>query len=188
MKYLSLFFFLGISLAFISCTNDDEADSNGAELFLDAGPNSAPIFEAGTHEAAAKFPRSIMSNFVGQTLDRVEYYLVNVPNNTFVKIYDEGDDDSPGALLYEANVTSDVSANSWNSHALASPITLENRELWISIEFTHNDSRNTIGCDVGPSVNNGDWVLEGTQTTWRTFRDFTSDAVSINWNIRGFVE
>jgi len=188
MKYLSLFLFVSIPFLIFNCNGDDESSSNGADLILDMGPNSAPIFEAGTHEAAARFPRSIIRNFEGRVLDRVEYFLVNVPNNTSIKIYDEGNGDVPGAVLYEANVTSEVLADSWNSHTLNDPITLTDRELWLAVEFTHNDSRNTIGCDVGPAVTNGDWVLENSQSTWRTFRDFTSDAVSINWNIRGFLE
>jgi len=188
MKYIPLFLFLSFSFALFNCNSDDESDSNGAELILDRGPSSAPIFEAGTHQAAARFPRSITSNFVGQTLDRVEFYLVNVPSNTFIRVYGEGSGDAPGTILYESNVTSEVTANSWNSHTLSEEIILSSNELWLAIEFTHSDSRNTMGCDVGPAVTNGDWVLEGSQSAWRTFRDFTSNAVSINWNIRGFVE
>ena len=152
------------------------------------GPNSAPFFEIGTHEAAVKFPRSIMNNFVGETLDRVEFYLVNVPNNTFVKIYDEGDSATPGAVLYEANISGTVQSDSWNSHTLTTPLEMTGNELWLSIEFTHNERRNTIGCDEGPAVTNGDWVMEADQVGWSSYRDFTSDAVSINWNIRGFFE
>lgn len=188
MRYFSLLLILGLSLAFCGCNNDDENNSNGADLFYDNGPNSAPFFNAGTHQAGVKFPRSLMSNFEGETLDRVEFYLVNLPNNCVVKIYNEGTAQDPGPLLYEADVSTSVNSNSWNEHTLTQPIVLTSNELWIAIEFTHNEQENSLGCDVGPALENGDWVLEADQVGWSSYRDFTSDAVSINWNIRGFIE
>lgn len=187
MKHLTLLLLLGCAISFLSC-NDDEGDAISADLFYDGDANSAPIFEPGTHIAAARFPRSLTGNFAGQKLDRVEFFLVNTPNNCFIQIYDEGTADEPGALLYEANITSTVSPNSWNSHTLTDDLEISNNELWIAVEFSHTDSRNTIGCDVGPADPNGDRVLVGGEPAWSTFRAFTSSAVDINWNIRGFVE
>lgn len=188
MKYISILLVLCISLTFFSCNNDDEDNTITADLFYDMGANSAPFFGIGTHQAAVRFPRSLMSSFDGEVLERIEFYLVNLPNNCVIKIYNEGTAQGPGPLLYEADVTTTVNANSWNGHTLADPLTLTSNELWIAIEFTHNEQNNTIGCDVGPAVENGDWVSETDQLGWSSYRDFTSNTVSINWNIRGFIE
>ena len=188
MKYFSLLFVLGFSLIFFNCNNDDENVSNDAELFYDMGANSAPFFGEGTHQAAVRFPRSLMANFEDQTLDRVEFYLVNLPTNCVIKIYNEGTAQVPGPILYEADISTTVNANAWNGHTLTDSLVLTGNELWIAIEFTHTEQNNTLGCDVGPALENGDWVLEADQIGWSSYRDFTSNAVSINWNIRGFVE
>lgn len=187
MRHLSLLLFMSCALSFISC-NDDEGDLISVDLSYDLGPNAAPIFEAGTHMAGARFTSTLTSNFAGQKLDRVDFFLVNTPSNTSIKIYDEGTADTPGPLLYEADVTSTVSPDSWNIHTLTDDVEITDRDLWIAVEFSHTDTRNTIGCDIGPANNNGDRVLIGGQTDWSTFRTFTSSAVDINWNIRGFVK
>ena len=178
--------FIILSLSF-SCS-DDETSTNDSELSYDQGPNSAPIFGEGVHIAAARFPSSITSSFSGQSLDRVEFYLVRTPSNTKIRIYDEDSPGNPGTMLYEADVTSSVNPDSWNSHTLTEDVVIADRDLWIAVEVTHPDERNTIGCDVGPALSNGDWVLEHNQIEWQTYRDFTSNAVDINWNIRGFIE
>jgi hypothetical protein len=186
-----LFFFLSISLfaiTFSSCNDDDDdTNVNNAEFGYDLGPNTAPFFGIGVHEAAARFNSTVTSPFVGQKLDRVEFYLVNTPSNTKVVIYDEGTATQPGPQLYSADVTVDVNANSWNIHTISQDIDITGRDLWIAIEFTHPDERNTIGCDVGPANVNGDLVLEGSELNWMTYRNFTDNVVDINWNIRGYV-
>jgi len=184
------FYILSISflvLTFSSCNDDDDTIVNDAEFGYDLGANSAPFFGIGVHQAAARFNSTVTSPFTGQNLDRVEFYLVNTPSNTKVVIYDEGTPTQPGTELYSADVTVDVSANSWNTHTISEDIAITGNDLWIAIEFTHPDERNTMGCDVGPANTNGDFVLEGSEINWMTFRDFTNNAVDINWNIRGFV-
>jgi len=187
MKYI---FYLLVAFCLVSTLSckDDDANNIEADLFYDNGINSAPIFEAGTHVAAARFPRSITSNFAGQKLNLVEFYLINTPSTCKIKIFDEGTSTKPGTLLYEANVTSSAQPNAWVQHTLTDNVTITNKDIWLAVEFTHFEANNTIGCDVGPADENGDWVLEGNETEWETYRNFTSDAVNINWNIRGSVE
>jgi len=185
-----LFYFLAIaSLAFcFSCKDDDDTSQNSADLQYDLGINSAPIFGAGVHLAAARFTSSVTGSLAGQKLDRVEFYLINTPSNCKIRIFDEGTSSRPGDQLYEADVTNLVSPDSWTSHTLTEDLELANKDIWIAVEVTHPDERNTIGCDVGPANANGDWVLEGNEIEWQSYRDFTNDLVDINWNIRGYVE
>ncbi len=187
MKNLAFILVLACVATFFSCKDDDGSNIT-ADLFYDQGENTAPFFDAGVHLAAARFPRSLTSSFDGQNLTKVEFYLVNTPSNCKIRIYDEGTSEQPGTQLYEADVTNTASPNAWNTHDLTETIGISNKDLWIAVEVTHNDSRNTIGCDVGPADPNGDWVLEGSEISWLSYRSFTNDLVNINWNIRGYAE
>jgi len=187
MRSIAFIILLASMATFFSCKDDELTETPNA-LFYDNGENSAPIFGAGVHIAAARFPRSLTSTFEGQNLSRVQFYLINTPSNCKIRIYDEGTAQSPGAQLYEADVTSLASPNSWNIHELTETIPVTNKDLWIAVEVTHPDERNTIGCDVGPAEANGDWVLEGGEISWQTYRDFTDNLVDINWNIRAYTE
>ena len=183
------FFFLSIALLSLtfSCSDDEDTNANTAEFGYDFGPNDAPIFGIGAHQAAVRFPSTLTTPFSGNLLDRVEFYLVNTPSNTKIIIYDEGTATQPGPILYEADVTVDVTPNSFNTHIITEDINITENDIWIAIQFTHPDVRNTMGCDVGPAVTNGDFVLEASESEFRTYRAFTNNIVDINWNIRGFV-
>ncbi|MBX2845402.1 MAG: hypothetical protein KTR13_04230 [Saprospiraceae bacterium] len=183
-KYL--LFLLALPFLWVSCSDDD--NSFGIEELSYDGPNeAAPILPLGTFEAAARFPASITSDYSGRSLDVVQFYLENVPLRTWVKVYGDGGNNAPGTLLYEREVTDDVFPFRWNSHSLDIPVTINGDDLWIAIVVEHeNGNYGSIGCDPGPATSNGDWFLDVDFTTnWETFRNFTNNAVSINWNIRG---
>lgn len=181
-KYLMLF--LCFSLAIMSCKDDEPA---GTFLNYDAANNSAPILEAGTYTAAARFPASFLASDAGKQITEIEFYLLQLPSNTTVRIYGEGTGSQPGASLYSKNVTIDVESSSWNTHVLDTPITIADQDIWIAIEVVQDFEQQTIGCDLGPAVSNGDFFndLAG---QWTTLRNFSNNEVSINWNIRAKIE
>jgi hypothetical protein len=43
-----------------------------------------------------------------------------------------------------------------------------------------------IGCDAGPSKDNGDWLYESGDGQWISFLDRGGD--DINWNIRAVID
>ena len=182
MKKISFLIF-AVALIFVSCKEDRDLESS---LRYD-GPNfNAPLLEADTYEAAARFPESITRDFVGQRLTQVSYYMAGVPQQTTLRIYSGGTSTEPGTVVYEAALTGEVSQNSFSAHVLDTPLEITGEDLWLSIRFRTNRTLQTIGCDEGPNTNGGDWLYREDDGRWLTFSQRTGE--SINWNIRGVVE
>lgn len=153
------------------------------ELHYDGDQDSSPNLAGNkTWEAAARFTSAQTAALAGGKLTEVRFYILTVPDSCKVKIYGVGTPTTPGAVLYSADVTASVAAASWNSHVLASPVTVPNGDLWISIEFSDAQTQPTIGCDPGPAVANGRWLWDSSLGTWADF------FVDVNWNVRGIVE
>lgn len=169
----------------LSCNNDN--DDNAADLFLDRGLNDAPFLDPGEYIAAARFSANTMSEFQGRKLEGIEYYLINKPTQAEVRVYQGSNGNEPENLVYSASVTLEMDAESWNLHSPSSDINLTGEDLWIAIRLVHANRDQTIGCDPGPAVTNGDWFSGDGEGDWQTFRNFTNDEVNINWNIRGHV-
>ena len=175
-------------LAF-SCSNDDDGPSvPDADLNYDAENFSAPLFEDVTFEAGCRFPANLVSNFSGQELTEVRFYIMELPSSCELLIYRAGSPSTPAATpIYSANLTNDISANQWNAHRLAVPVEILEEDLWINVKVSHAGGVQSIGCDAGPAIQNGDWLsLEN--GGWQTLRNYSNDEVNINWNIRGYLE
>jgi len=167
----------------ISCQDDPIVID--ADLHLDGINFSAPTFNAGTYTCAARFSAGVTTEFFGQEISEIDFYLADIPNQVTVQVFGEGTATEPGTLLYQSDVTSTVIDNSWNRHVLTDGVFISGEDLWIAVEISQTSSIPTIGCDRGPAVPSGDWVnIDG--ITWRTFRDL-SVTESINWNIRANV-
>ena len=170
-------------LLLISCDNDVEI----AELHLDGANQSAPFLASGSHEAAVRFTSNETSQYSGRFLELVEFYLLELPNQCEVLVYDQGTNSEPGTLLYSASLSGDLQSRSWNTHRLANPVEISGTDLWICVRVTHNAEVPSIGCDPGPAKENGDWMRSSDDNLWRPFRSRTNQAVDINWNIRGWL-
>ncbi len=178
-----ILFFLTLGLFLFSCNNDD--DSIAAELVLDRGLNDAPFLLPGDYVTAVRFTASDLSDFQGRQLESVEYYLRNTPNQCEVRVYTGSTGNGPETLVYSESVTVEMEANTWNSHSLSTPVDIGGEDIWLAIRLVLSAEDQTIGCDVGPAVTNGDWIVSDVNNLWATYRDFTNPTVSINWNIRG---
>lgn len=183
-KFLVLI--LGITLLATACQKDD--DTFGDVLKYDGVNDDAPVLIEGTYEAAVRFGSSTMSNYTGRLLEEIEFYIHDdLPNECIVKIY-KGGSTSPGSVVYEADVTANISTRLFNSHVLTDPLTIENDSYWFSIYLKHDTTKKSIGCDAGPADSNGDWFYDSTLNEWNTFRDLNSGNIDINWNIRGHLK
>jgi len=156
------------------------------ELRYDGDNATAPNLPAATYEAAARFTTAQTGDVAGGELVEILFYIQSAPDNCQVKVYGPGAADSPGALLYVANVNAGILANDWNSHVLANPVAIPDGDLWITIEFAHATTLRVIGCDAGPVVPDGDWLFSSADAIWLPFNQRFS--ASINWNIRGIAE
>ena len=184
MRYLILSLFS--LLLFAACNNDDEGVSLANTLHHDGVNQSSPVLPAGTYEAGARFTMSKSEEYIGRNLETVRFFMGELPAQCEVRIYDEGDNDSPGSLIYAQDVTNDLSSLSWNVHQLSTPVEITGDDLWICIRFVHTSSLRSIGCDTGPAVVDGDWLFEDADNLWLPLRERTN--ININWNIRGVVE
>ncbi len=177
------FLFCCLALLMTACSDDDDAVKR---LSLD-GPNlTGPLLQTAIWEAGVRFTPSETQEFTGLRLTQVQLFMGDVPNRAEVNIYGPGVDNNPGILLYTAIITNSIFPTEWNTHRIARPINITGEELWITVELEHQLTQQSIGCDAGPAVTNGDWLFSSLDGQWRTFRDRTGE--SINWNIRGIVE
>lgn len=183
-----LLLFIGL-LGWSSCGNDDDLV---ADTLNYDGPNvTAPFNDAGQHTFAAFFPESEVQQHIGKKLDRVSFYLWDIPTSTSVVIYAAGPSDQiPGDVLYRSpDLTARLRNNSWIEHVLTTPIELTGEGIWIGVatDLPGNQFQ-AIGCDAGNNyTGNGDRYQIPTGFTWTDFDTFTGGEASINWNIRGFL-
>ncbi len=185
----NLLYFLAFVFLLSACRGDETPINTQVATFQYDGENStAPLLETGEHILAARFSASATAAYVGQTLDRIEFFLQEVPAELELRVYGESATGSPGDLLWSADLSGDLRANSWNGHLISSPIAISGEDIWISIRVFHNSPTSSVGCDSGPANNNGDWILHDTANSWTSFRSFTNNDADINWNIRGFVD
>ncbi len=178
-----IYLITGIILLFIQCKNDDR--SLESVLRYDGENFNAPLLQEDIYEAAARFPASITDDYVGQELTQVSYYMASIPLQTSLRIYSGGTENSPGTIVYEADLTGNISQNSFNAHVLTTPLEITGEDLWLSIRFRNNRTLQMIGCDPGPAVSNGDWLYQESDEQWIPFSQRTPE--SINWNIRGIL-
>ncbi len=199
-NYLLYALLLLATLGTTACGDDD--DGNGADdagivgdkLQLDRGIQSGPILDAGYQELAVRFSRTQAGRFNGRFLEDVVFYLGQKPARTYVIVYGEGpDENTPGAELYVEEVTTDINdprttVPGWQTHNLLRNVTITEQEIWLAIGVSHIASQQSVGCDAGPAVNGGDFLLPpDPDNFWTTFRDRTNGSESVNWNIRGKV-
>lgn len=186
----SVLLLLALTLFLASaCNNDDDSvDLPTADLAYDGAPQTAPFLPAGEHELAARFPASITSGFQGQFLSEIQFYLVNVPTFCEVRIYGENTGDTPGDLLYSADVSGGIGPNGWNIHPIIGDFEITGEDLWLTLRIQHSSETNSVGCDAGPANPNGDWIFYTGANNWESFRQRSNGEANINWNIRGIVE
>ncbi|MCI4668856.1 MAG: hypothetical protein MRZ79_12035 [Bacteroidia bacterium] len=182
---------ISISVLLVSCgdgglTPGPEVEAPFEALNYDGSNQDAPEFE-GTQDlaGAVMFPSNIISAFEGNKLAKVQYYIKEKPSSANIKIYSSTSNGGPGNLIYSASISGEIAADSWNEHELTNTVTLTRDDLWISIEFSHVNTQRTLGCDEGPAVSNGDWLLIDGQ--WEILSQF-APTVNINWNIRAVID
>ena len=170
MRLFTLFLLLVLSV--FSCSDEDPPELTNL-LHHDTENFSSPFLDKGTHTLAVKFDAQDLAYFEGKFLEEIHFYVLTVPANAVIELYGEGDFSTPGSLIISENIGSNMQAQSWNALILDTPIEITSEELWIGITVTHNSNINSIGCDRGPRVENGDWFREDGNTSYESFRDFT---------------
>ena len=176
------FFFLAL-LSLIACGNDNGLSDD--VLRYDGENANSPIFPAGNHEAAVRFPSFVTNEYLGRGLSSIEVYVYNVPQSFSFNVYTSGSAAGPNNLLLTEEVSSQIQADGIIALIFDPPIEITG-ELWLSVSWTSINAEQVIGCDAGPANVNGDWLfLSSDQEGWSSFRERGGE--SVNWNIRGLV-
>lgn len=181
-----------ISTILVSCegtglTTAPEVEPPLEVLNYDGANQDAPEFEGSTDiEGAVLFPSTLISAFEGGKLTRIQYYIKQKPSSANLKIYEKTTSSgAPDKLIYTAALSSEITADSWNEHEISAPITISREDIWISIGFNHVNTQRTLGCDRGPAVSNGDWLL--LDGIWEPLSSVVP-SININWNIRAVID
>lgn len=133
---------------------------------------------------ATRFMPDLVSQFVGQEITSVDIYIGALPTDGEIVVYvwDKGGFAMPGGTTILGQETFAVTADSWNTIALTTPIQLDGDEIWVGYEFTTIASTYTLGVD-------GESIISGTNyiRTTPAWSEFTGiDGVG-NLNIRANV-
>lgn len=187
MKLLQLPLFL---LALLVWTGCDDEEAAVIETLSYDGPNvSAPQLPPGDNSLLVYFPPSETGKYVGRRLEKVRFYMSEIPLATSVVVYDEGPDDrTPGTERYRRDLTARINATGWFEDRLASPIEITGDGLWLAIDVTIAEgSTFSVGCDAGRTYDrNGDLLqLSTNPSVIAGFQDINGETVS--WNIRGVI-
>ena len=182
---MRLLAFLFILVAVSSCDDSDDMQIPVRLLHYDGLNGSAPILNAGTNHVGVMFTADHVAQYNQGDLLEIRFFMANVPESCQLDIYQgSADNHNPGTKIYSADLTSEIRASTWNRHVLDQALTIDSEDLWITLTLEHPVSLGSIGCDLGPQVNNGALILNGPQTSWVAY-----PFANINWNIRaGFTE
>jgi len=177
----------GVFLMLAACKEDMiDFDYDPGLMHYDGVNANAPFLPTGMNEAAAKFHADVLKLYEGKTIEAVELYIYDVPTTCSLVFYGSGNNNTPGSLLFEKDITAQLDTSTWNTIPLDTPFAIPTAgDIWIALRSTHDEPLQVIGCDAGPTKDGGDWLFQSSDGQWRTFRDRSPD--NINWNIRAVI-
>ena len=70
-----------------------------------------------------------MLPLIGKDLTDVEIYINDLPSACVLTIYGEGTSGSPGAVLHTEDITSSITATSFNNITLSTPVSITGEDL-----------------------------------------------------------
>ena len=128
-------------------------------------------------EVAARYPASMISASAGSKIRNIQVYIGDLANTFKLRIYGQGTDSTPGAILVEQDFY--PIPNSWNTIYLNTPFILTASDLWVGYWMDQSANVFIAGADAGPANINGCFLKENGE--WNRLTDF---GFSRNWNIR----
>lgn len=140
------------------------------------------LVEGGSFFHAARYPQSLVAPFVAANITQVELYINDLPEVATMYIWGPGTTGSPGEVLLQQTVS--VTAQSWNTITLATPLTLTGDDIWIGFGYTHPAGTFIAGIDGGPLNPNGDFLREASGE-WERLSMYGFNS---NWNIRATLQ
>lgn len=192
LNFSTYVFLLTASICLFACGGEQLSPEPVIEaplvaLNYDSSNQDAPsLAGATTYEGAIRIPKDDLGSAVNGTISEVYFYIQELPQSASLKIYSGSTGDTPATQIYAAVISSEIEADTWNTHTLRQAVSVPDDDIWISVTFAHTLDQRTLGCDVGPANPNGDWLYSNSTGEW-TRLNTLSPAISINWNIRAAV-
>jgi len=185
MKNLKLLLLIAFSVTlFCKCNKDDSTKT----LNYDGNNFAAPFFDPVEVSFCVKFTTDKLEEFKGESINRIGYYVETPPQKIVLNLYNESSSNQqPSGLIYTTEINN-FSANAWNFHDLDLTLSDTDEVFWIEIVSTHSSLYGSIGCDQGPAVENSDLMMYNEINSYITYREFTNQEVSVNWNIRAYFD
>ncbi len=136
----------------------------------------------GTLQAAARFPSSDLTNYVGNSITQVRVQIHSLSATYNIRVWKGGSLGNPGTMVYDQAFTPG-SIDTWVDHTLTTPVLIEaGAEYWIGYQATHGSGISPVRLDSGPIVaDKGGWVNLG------SWSQLTAFGVSRNVMVRGYV-
>lgn len=124
----------------------DGEDYNGKDGMLTSPEGTAIVY------AAAKFTADDLKNYVGETVESIEYFEYREVLNTWILIYENGK-----VVREQAVDLSNYEKNSWRPTTLSTPYVIPaDKEVMFAIKYEYGRNSNFIAiCDRGPANNKG---------------------------------
>ena len=102
------------------------------------------------------YPKEMMSNLAGMTLNSVDVGIASLYNHTYLEIYEGVGNNMQTGMLLTKQEFSPV-ADNWNTFMLNEPIALTGKDLWITVHFSgglknSSDLKYQINADKGPAT------------------------------------
>jgi len=136
--------------------------------------------------AAARYLPEYTAPFAGQAIESVDIYINDLPTNDSIRVYVWAKDGyiTPGTSTVLAQKDVTVTATSWNTITLDTPVPLNGDEIWVGYGFNHPDGSYVLGIDGNTLVDNGNYLKTG--VVWSEFEGIGGDGMG-NFNIRANV-
>ncbi|MHC1705891.1 MAG: CARDB domain-containing protein [Bacteroidales bacterium] len=128
----------------------------------------------GTFKVAVRFPASLTYPYTGAILDQLQIRLKYFPSSFILKIWDSGNEVSPGTEIFSQDM-SEIISTGWNTFSFNEPLNVSGGDIWIGYQLTHDDGQYPASLDAGPPNPDGCWLQLG-GNPWSTTIG--------NWNIR----
>ncbi|MCH7760036.1 hypothetical protein IIA15_01325, partial [candidate division TA06 bacterium] len=147
--------------------------------------NAVGLTNAGTFEGAIRLTPTELGSYAGwEIVAVIWYHWESGTHGDNVKIYDAGNDSTPGPVNFSQSIT--ATGQGWFREDLTSPVAISGAsDLWCSIEITQAvGGEFPLGIDAGPAIPfKGDMILFS--GSWGELRNFGLD---FNWHIRAIVD
>jgi Secretion system C-terminal sorting domain len=155
------------------------------QVHYDGDNDNNAVGDGGTtFFAAAKYRSDLFTDLIGGEFQSVDFYIQDMPTGLTLYVWDHTGDPDPGTVLEMQSIDlGTITADSWNTVTLSSPITITGDILWVGLEIEDaTGNAFPLGIDAGPNDPDGDYVNDA--GTWDHLADF---GIPTNWNIRANV-